>query len=97
MSVVELSAEAIYRDLSHDIHTRSGLNLDVAQLSVDDFASRYGAAIRAQYAKDGYDLDPDECYELAARLWRWMQTGKVHVDSLADGSGSGAIGKHNLK
>ena len=62
----------IYNDLGHgNLRIWAALNLDSAQLDVDEFASRYGPAIRLHYSKSGYGLDHFEGYELASQLWCW--------------------------
>jgi hypothetical protein len=64
----------IYNDLGRDnLRTRAALTLDAMRLSADDFASRYGPAIRTRYSKSGYGLDHFEGYELASRLWYWLR------------------------
>jgi hypothetical protein len=64
----------IYHDLGRgNLRTRATLNLDAMRLGVDDFASRYGPAIRMYYSKSGYGLDHFEGYELASRLWCWLK------------------------
>jgi hypothetical protein len=69
----------IYNDLGRgNLRTRATLNLDAMRLGVDDFASRYGPAIRMHYSKSGYGLDHFEGYELASRLWCWLRKLSSH-------------------
>jgi hypothetical protein len=44
-----------------------------ARLSVDDFADRYGPAIRQHYAEGGYQMDAEEGHQTAAKLWRYLR------------------------
>lgn len=64
----------IYKDLGRgNLRIRAALSFDATQLGVDDFASRYGPAIRTHYSKSGYGLDHFEGYELASQLWCWLR------------------------
>lgn len=69
---VELRPVGIFRDLSADPATKAAILID-CELAIDDFAAKHGQTIRQHYAKGGYDIDFEDGYQAATRLWRYLR------------------------
>lgn len=68
----ELSPVGLFCDLSTNPEIKSAILLD-CELAVDDFAAKHSKTIREHYAVGGYNLDFEDTYQSAVRLWRYLR------------------------
>ena len=68
----ELRPAGLFRDLAADPATKAAILID-CELAVDDFAAKHGQTIRQHYAACGYNMDFEEGYQSAMRLWRYLR------------------------
>lgn len=69
---MSLNPAGIVRDLSTVDTLKTGLMID-SRLSVDDFSQKYGPILAAHYGRGGYAMEPEESYQVAAQVWRWLR------------------------
>jgi hypothetical protein len=69
---MSLNPDGVVRDISTVDAIKAGLAAD-SRLSVDDFSERYSRIIAAHYERGGYILEPDESYQVAAQVWRYLR------------------------
>jgi hypothetical protein len=62
----------LFSDLATNPETKAAILID-CELAVDEFAAKHGQTIRQHYAGGGYNIDFEEGYQAAARLWRYLR------------------------
>jgi len=71
--MTESTPAAVFEDLATNPTTKAAIMQD-SRLGVDEFADKHSQTIRDHYAKGGYQIDFEESYQTASKLWRYLRT-----------------------